>query len=152
MANAVYDGTDAVMLSGETAQGKYPLESLQMMVHIIENTEQHLEYDLMLEKAGGAFKSRGIQCNWLFFCSCSGKSACEMYHHAFRLQELQQEWFLICGRRRYWVLLQMKGRCAGCLYTGECVLLKSLEFDTTEDICNGAIELAVVKQYVSREI
>ena len=53
VANAVYDGTDAVMLSGETAQGKYPLEALQMMVHIIENTEQHLDYDSILEKAGG---------------------------------------------------------------------------------------------------
>lgn len=50
VANAVYDGTDAVMLSGETAAGKYPLEALQMMVHIIENTEEHLDYERLLEK------------------------------------------------------------------------------------------------------
>ena len=50
VANAVYDGTDAVMLSGETAQGKYPLEALQMMVQIVENTEEHLDYDRLLEK------------------------------------------------------------------------------------------------------
>ncbi len=50
VANAVYDGTDAVMLSGETAAGKYPVEALQMMVHIVENTEEHLDYKQILEK------------------------------------------------------------------------------------------------------
>ena len=50
VANAVYDGTDAVMLSGETAQGKYPIEALKMMVDIIRNTEKHLDYEHLLEK------------------------------------------------------------------------------------------------------
>ena len=40
VANAVYEGTDAVMLSGETASGGYPVEALEMMVSITEYTEQ----------------------------------------------------------------------------------------------------------------
>ena len=52
VANAVYDGTDAVMLSGETANGKYPVEALQMMVHIVESTEEHLDYEMILRKSG----------------------------------------------------------------------------------------------------
>jgi pyruvate kinase len=39
VANAIYDGSDAVMLSGETASGSYPRESLSMMVRIVTETE-----------------------------------------------------------------------------------------------------------------
>ncbi|MCR5516233.1 MAG: pyruvate kinase [Lachnospira sp.] len=42
VANAIYDGTDVVMLSGETANGKYPLEALTMMAKIAERTEADL--------------------------------------------------------------------------------------------------------------
>ena len=45
VANAIYDGTDAVMLAGETAAGKYPVEALKMMNEIAENTEQYVDYE-----------------------------------------------------------------------------------------------------------
>lgn len=41
VANAIFDGTDAVMLSAETAIGKYPVESIQIMHRIIEEAENH---------------------------------------------------------------------------------------------------------------
>ncbi|KYG91528.1 pyruvate kinase [Metasolibacillus sp. FSL H7-0170] len=44
VANAIIDGTDAIMLSGETAAGLYPLESVQTMNKIAERTEQSLDY------------------------------------------------------------------------------------------------------------
>ena len=47
VANAILDGSDAVMLSGETAIGKYPVKSLQMMVRIIKETEKTLDYDMI---------------------------------------------------------------------------------------------------------
>jgi pyruvate kinase len=43
VANAVFDGTDAVMLSAETAVGRYPLQALRMMDSIARNSERHLE-------------------------------------------------------------------------------------------------------------
>lgn len=44
VANAIYDGTSAIMLSGETAAGKYPVESLQMMARIANCTEADIDY------------------------------------------------------------------------------------------------------------
>lgn len=49
VANAIFDGTDCIMLSGETASGKYPVESVQMMAKIAEKTETALDYEKMLQ-------------------------------------------------------------------------------------------------------
>lgn len=44
IANAIYDGTSVIMLSGETAAGKYPVESLEMMSKIAEKAESSIDY------------------------------------------------------------------------------------------------------------
>ncbi len=44
VANAVYDGSSAIMLSGESAAGKYPVEAVRNMAQIAEYTEQHTSY------------------------------------------------------------------------------------------------------------
>ena len=43
VANAIFDGTDAVMLSGETASGRYPVQAVQMMSKIIQQAEEHIK-------------------------------------------------------------------------------------------------------------
>ena len=45
VANAVYDGTSAVMLSGESAAGKYPVKTVKTMAEIVEETEKHIDYE-----------------------------------------------------------------------------------------------------------
>ncbi len=60
VANAVYDGTDVVMLSGETANGKYPVEALKMMVKIVTETEAHLDSKFYARRRVDAIPSHDI--------------------------------------------------------------------------------------------
>ena len=48
VANAIYDGTDAIMLSGETAAGKYPVEAVKTMAQIAKRTEETIDYNKAL--------------------------------------------------------------------------------------------------------
>lgn len=50
VANAIFDGTDAIMLSGETAAGDYPVESVQTMSNIARKTETALKYKTILSQ------------------------------------------------------------------------------------------------------
>jgi pyruvate kinase len=54
VANAILDGTDAVMLSGETAAGKYPVEAVRVMARIAERTEASLDYAKLLQQRAAA--------------------------------------------------------------------------------------------------
>jgi pyruvate kinase len=68
VANAVIDGTSAVMLSGETASGKYPVEAVKTMARIVEVTENSLDFSELL-------KSK-INQNSFTITNAIGKSAC----------------------------------------------------------------------------
>ena len=50
VANAIYDGTTAIMLSGESAAGKYPVEAVETMAKIAERTEQDIDYGGRMKK------------------------------------------------------------------------------------------------------
>jgi pyruvate kinase len=52
IANAIMDGTDAVMLSAETSIGKYPVQAVKMMCSIAQETERRLPYEAMLNQRG----------------------------------------------------------------------------------------------------
>ena len=146
VANAVYDGTDAVMLSGETAQGKYPVEALQMMVHIVESTEEHLDYDLILKKAGehrmkSASSALGhatvttannLRAKCIITPTVSGATARVV-------SKFKPQMYIIGVSPNETTLRRMQ------IYWGVRPL-KSIEVHTTEDICNSAIDLICAKQ------
>ena len=88
VANAVYDGSSAVMLSGESAAGKYPVEAVRNMAKIAEYTEQHTSYrqrfltsefkiQSNLDAISHATCAMAIDVNakGIVVCSVSGKTA-----------------------------------------------------------------------------
>ena len=88
VANAVYDGTSCIMLSGESAAGKYPVEAVRTMAEIAEYTEDHMDYvtqfrntpyvgQTNLDKLSHAVCSMAldVDAKAIVVCSISGKTA-----------------------------------------------------------------------------
>ena len=88
VANAVYDGTSCIMLSGESAAGKYPVEAVRTMAEIAEYTEEHMDYVTRfrntpyvgatnLDKLSHAVCSMAldVDAKAVVVCSISGKTA-----------------------------------------------------------------------------
>lgn len=149
VANAVYDGTDAVMLSGETAQGKYPLEALNMMRQIVKNTEDHLDYDQMLNqdrKIGKAHISgsiayasvttaKNVEAKCIVTPTVSGATArvVSKFKPFAPIIAVSPNEHTVRRMQLYWGVKPMK----------------SFELDTTDAICTGAMDLIAAKGLVS---
>lgn len=69
VANSILDGSSAIMLSGETAQGKYPVESVKMMARIAYKTESSLDYHKELLSSYKNFRSNIT--NSISFATCT---------------------------------------------------------------------------------
>jgi len=146
VANAVYDGTDAVMLSGETAAGKYPAEALQMMVHIVENTEEHLDYKLMLEKSeehrmksassalahAAVTTARNLGAKCIITPTVSGATArvVSKFKPKTKIIGMSPSEATLRRMQLFWGVMP----------------LKSIEAASTEEVCTSAIDLVCAKQ------
>ena len=88
IANAVYDGTSAIMLSGETAAGKYPVQAVETMAKIAETTEGNIDYKKRFHEADFQIRnmtdaishstcgmSIDIEAKAIVACSISGMTA-----------------------------------------------------------------------------
>ena len=148
VANAIYDGTDAVMLSGETAQGKYPIEALKMMVHICENTEMHLDHEEILSKMekqrmkdtssalGYATVSTAMNLDAKCIIVPTGSGATARIVSKF---QPKMEVLAVSPNAR--ALRRMQ------IYWGVRPY-ESMQYETTEAICGNAIAVAKEKNYL----
>jgi len=73
VANAIFDGTDAVMLSGETAVGLYPFETVRMMSKIATHTEGSLDYGKILDEKARFDTGQSIT-------GAVGQATCDIAH------------------------------------------------------------------------
>ena len=146
VANAVYEGVDAVMLSGETAMGKYPIEALKIMQEILLSTEEELEnenisYDLSIEldrdhrsAIGESVKliSKHLDINAVVVMTESGSTAIIVSHYR--------------PRNNIFALTPHEFICNKLSLVWGVIPLLTKEFKSTDEMIVGSEEMLVEKK------
>ncbi len=147
VANAVDDGTDVVMLSGETANGKYPVEALQMMVHIVERTEEHLDYDAIR----WSWEQNPTKSASTALCHAAVTTAADLDAKCIITPTVSGATPRLVSKYKPKEPIIGVSPNAACLRRMQILWgvqsLKSFEADTTDEICGNAIDMVVAKNY-----
>jgi pyruvate kinase len=137
VANAILDGTDAVMLSAETARGRYPLESVETMARIAVYTEEHLSQRDPVRRRAAAVPNRFVarslarvaamvaeelECKLIVAFTASGSTAClvSMYRPRSPIAAITYDDDTYRRLALWWGVMPLKSRVA--LTTDEMVL------------------------------
>jgi len=129
VANAIVDGTDAVMLSAETARGRYPVESVETMARIAVYTEEHVSHrDPVRRRATGnptrivarslarvaAMVAEELECKLIVAFTASGSTAClvSMYRPGSPIAAITYDDDTYRRLALWWGVVPLKSRVA----------------------------------------
>ena len=145
VANAIFDGSDAIMLSGETAMGAYPLEAVATMARIAERTEGSIDYGNRLTQQ--TEPARVNITNAISFAACTTAAElntaciCTITKSGFTARMISKHrpvCPIVAGtsEERVWRQMNLIWGCKPLLYQGE--LPKGGVFDTAMKITEGS--------------
>ena len=150
VANAVYDGTDCLMLSGETAAGKYPVQSLKTMTEIAKSTEEALDYDKLLSDSIKNLKHTTTDAISYSTCTCANSVNAKLIitatfsgYTARMISKFKPKQPIIATTTDKNVLRRLQ-----ILWGVTPFLMK--EVDNTDELINTSIEIAQQKELISK--
>ena len=150
VANAIYDGTDAIMLSGETAAGKYPVEAVKTMAQIAKRTEETVDYNKSLrnKKSSVADVTDAIS-----YATCTTAmdlkakailSSTSSGHTARMVSKFRPDCPIVAATSKDRVMRQLS-------LTWGVLPIKRKMSKTTDEVISNAIEAAKAADYVKCE-